>query len=619
MSQKSSLMKTLQSVPRALTSDTRAVLRDVFTELEIDRSKTEALVRPDSFDRSELRFHITRSERNQDADAALRGTLNALPEKFGLPKEEFFRPAGRNTASGIVFVPFVNSRSHGVMGTLGDVRTASNANVTHYSGGAPRGLEKSWEYKKRENVRSFKSNAAPVLVATKAFGMGIDKPNIRYTIHLGMPGSLEGFYQEAGRAGRDRKPALCTVVFFEFDPDRTDDLLDPSLDLDEMRTLFGTTAKKRRQDDDITRCLWFHLNSFAGEKQELTAIERILDAVESFEKSDVVDLPFWDGAENSKSQEKAIFRLVKIGVFKDYEVLFGSRLYRVYVSDFDLDRCKSNLFEYVQSAQPGRIKVFARKLSEIVDGTAKPNALRLAELLIDFTYDVIERSRRRAIQEAILLARTAKNDEEIRHRLLDYLQEGMGAESLDLLLDQTDVRLEEWREMFDKVYTPVDAGEMRGITIRALESYPDHPGLLLLRSVSEAMCSDADDVTASQTLHAAFNAGKERYDLPQEDLIETLSWLSDIAASRTRDLAPPRGLALPFAVAFYQAKNEGLISEEVVNHGSALLETLHDDRTDVVKNIDYLDKTAKDLEAMVGLVRTVLTDSKIPEFIGKDA
>ena len=599
----------------------RAVLRNVFTELEIDRSKSEALIRPDSFDRSELRFHITRSDRSQDADAALRGTLNGLPEKFGLPKEEFFRPSGRNTASGIVFVPFVNpsvnSRSHGVMGTLADVRTASNANVTYYSGRAPRGQERDWEYKKRENVKSFKSNVAPVLISTKAFGMGIDKPNIRYTIHLGMPGSLEGFYQEAGRAGRDRKTAICTVVFSERDPERTDRLLDPSFDLDEMRALYEETARQRRQDDDVTRCLWFHLNSFAGEKQEYAAIEKILDAVESLERSNVIDLPFWDGADNSKNQEKAIFRLIKIGVFKDYEVLPGSKVYRVYVSAFDLDRCRANLFDYVQSAQPGRIKVFARRLNEIVEGTSKSNALRLAELLIGFTYDVIERSRRRAIQEAVLLARTARTDDEIRHRLLDYLQEGMGTESLNLLLEQTEIRLEAWREMLDKVYTPVDAGELRGITIRALESYPDHPGLLLLRSVSEAMCSDADDVTASQTLHAAFQAAKERYDLPKEDLVETLSWLGDIAASRTRDLVPPRGLALPFAVAFYQAKTEGLFSEEVANHGSALLASLHDEQVDAVTNIDYLDKTAKGLETMAGLVRGVLTELAIREPIGK--
>lgn len=113
----------------------------------------------------------------------------------------------------IVFCPHKTSEL-GVETFVDYLKTeCSNDKIVFFTGSGNSLDKKEQDKLSFENLKLFKENEASVMVATKAFGMGIDKPNVRLTIHSNISSSIESFVQESGRAGRDGKTALSIILY----------------------------------------------------------------------------------------------------------------------------------------------------------------------------------------------------------------------------------------------------------------------------------------------------------------------------------------------------------------------------------------------------------------------
>lgn len=163
-----------------------------------------------------------------------------------------------------------------------------------------------------DNQRKFIENEQNIMVATKAFGMGIDKPNVRFTVHVNIPASIESFVQEAGRAGRDRKMALSTILFNEqkvvIFNQKCFETLESEISEEALKLLKKLKSQKFYKEEipeilksigneeliqnekkildnlgeiftDKDNLLFFHNNSFKGQEKELIVINELLEEI----------------------------------------------------------------------------------------------------------------------------------------------------------------------------------------------------------------------------------------------------------------------------------------------------------------------------------------------------
>jgi ATP-dependent DNA helicase RecQ len=247
----------------------------------------------------------------------------------------------------------------------------------------------------------FINNELPIMVATKAFGMGIDKPNVRFTINVNHSSSLEGFVQEAGRAGRDRKMALSTILYSDF----TD------IDKEVMMYFFNNTFKGEAHEKQVMNELLSRKSiHYFIPKDELVEIQKTNNVcgfltplfnaqlnqnVVSF--ISYIDDKDYNERDKSDYIEKAIYRMCCIELIDDFTQDYSNNRFRI-VTKRKADG------EYYQGLKRFLMRYYSadraeEEIQKVPHYKGENEIHKCLGYLTEFIYDKIAVKRKRAIDD----------------------------------------------------------------------------------------------------------------------------------------------------------------------------------------------------------------------------
>jgi ATP-dependent DNA helicase RecQ len=364
--------------------------------------------------------------------------------------------------------------------------------------------------------QDFKENKFPLMVATKAFGMGIDKSNIHFTFHFGLPSSVEALYQEAGRAGRwdtkraenAGKNATCYILYSRETVD-----LKVVQSIFQMQTSFSEMERIndefKKTGKDVFRQLFLFTNGQNDIEAELETTLKVFKRY--FKGGEDVTIFFSESRQNLKidstTLQKAIYRLSLAGVVTDWSTDFINH-YQVSFADPNSDSIVQSVASYIRRYEPSRdVEMEIRNGKE---GRMLKHALRF---LLKWVFENITYNRKQSLKTLVDFCDDFQDSESFKRRLDNYFKFTEWTFILQHISESsrdyekwfevlTIIERDNQNEVKSRIYLPAIENQaerrrrfesLRDSISRFLESYRTNAGLNFLSGLVRLFLNDYQD------------------------------------------------------------------------------------------------------------------------------
>lgn len=475
------------------------------------------------YSRKELKFEVINDKGNKSQ--TIKSLLSDLHDT-----ESFIETTEK---AGLVFTPNVNG-AYGCFQVSNTLNTLYQNKVSWFSGDIPKrdvydertgrktGTEPVMQRDefnkfKLQVQKDFKKDKYQILVATKAFGMGIDKQNIFYTFHYGLPSSVEALYQEAGRAGRwDKnksenkgKTGKCYVLFSPetHDSERVERLFHKDTTFAEMKEISNEVGFGGK---DIFKQVFLFTQ---GQNDIDEDFKIILGVVNVYFKAETQVRIFWNDAYsklkiNSDTLQKAIYRLSLLGIVSDWTTNFIDHFEVQFKTQNETTITKS-VSNYITKYEPN---------TNVETGISKvPKATTLEKsvwYLLNWTFENIAYSRKQSLKTLSDWCTQFEDSESFKSRIDSYF---IFTETT-FILQHIAENPKEYEKWFDVLTTnnqfpnEVEFKKLRDSISRFLESYRNNLGLNFISGFVRLALNEYQD-----------SDGKERFESALETIKQTFS------------------------------------------------------------------------------------------------